>query len=103
MLSLEGNTAPYLLYAYTRIQSLITRSGRSERDLVKMVAPEDESERLLCVELIKLDDVVDQVAKDGYPHLLCNIYILLQPLSTNFTNNLQYLTSQKRQCCADFH
>ena len=37
-----------------------------------MVAPEDESERLLCVELIKLDDVVDQVAKDGYPHLLCN-------------------------------
>lgn len=72
MLSLEGNTAPYLLYAYTRIQSLITRSGRSERDLVKMVAPEDESERLLCVELIKLDEVVDQVAKDGYPHLLCN-------------------------------
>ena len=72
MLSLEGNTAPYLLYAYTRIQSLINRSGRSERDLLKMVAPEDESERLLCVELIKLDDVVDQVAKDGYPHVLCN-------------------------------
>ena len=72
MLSLEGNTAPYLLYAYTRIQSLITRSGRGERDLVKMLAPEEESERLLCVELIKLDDVVDQVAKDGYPHLLCN-------------------------------
>ena len=72
MLSLEGNTAPYLLYAYTRIQSLINRSGKSERDLVEMVTPEDESERLLCVELIKLDDVVDQVAKDGYPHLLCS-------------------------------
>ena len=72
MLSLEGNTAPYLLYAYTRIQSLITRSGRAENELIKMIAPKDEPERLLCVELIKLDDVVDQVAKEGYPHLLCN-------------------------------
>ena len=82
MLSLEGNTAPYLLYAYTRVQSLIRRSGESIEKLEERFIPEDESERLLCVEIGKFDDVVDQVALDGFPHLLCNY---LYALATRFS------------------
>ena len=96
MLSLEGNTAPYLLYAYTRIQSLITRSGEPIEMLKEFVIPEGESEKLLCVEIGKLDDVVEQVALDGFPHLLCNYLYELATRFSQFYEHSEILTQPEK-------
>ena len=96
MLSLEGNTAPYLLYAYTRIQSLITRSGEPIDMLKELVTPEGDSERLLCVEIGKLDDVVEQVAIDGFPHLLCNYLYELATRFSQFYEHSEILTQPEK-------
>jgi len=71
MLSFEGNTAPYLLYACTRIKSLLRRSGNGGRsnEMAGLAAPE---ERALLLKALQLPEVVDVVARECYPNLLCN-------------------------------
>ena len=96
MLSLEGNTAPYILYAYTRIQSLIARSAEPIKILEGCVIPEGESERLLCVEISKLDDVVDQVGLEGFPHLLCSYLYLLATRFSQFYENSEILNQPQK-------
>ena len=75
MLSFEGNTAPYLQYAYTRIRSVFRRAGRDLDDstlaqgidLAGSLAPE----RALAVQLVRFQETVELVAAEGFPHLLC--------------------------------
>jgi arginyl-tRNA synthetase len=70
MLSFEGNTAPYLQYAYSRIQSIFRRGGLAPDQLnaaVRLTAPE---ERALALTALRLQEVLEQVAEDGFPHFL---------------------------------
>ena len=70
MLSFEGNTAPYLQYAYARIQSIFRRAG----DLVgegKNIMLHEAAERALAVKLVQLPEVVESVAREGLPNHLC--------------------------------
>ena len=73
MLSMEGNTAPYLLYAYTRTQSLMRKAEVTPEDIesysVNISAPE---ERALGIALTRFGDVIEQVAEKAMPHELCN-------------------------------
>ena len=82
MLSFEGNTAPYLQYAYARIQSLFRRGGITPESLQGNAEPHAPAERALAVALIRCAEVLDQVAADGTPHLLCGY---LYDLATKFT------------------
>lgn len=44
MLTFEGNTAPYLQYAYTRIQSIFRRVGdEAQAGAVQITAPAEET------------------------------------------------------------
>ena len=79
MLSFEGNTAPYLQYAYARIQSIFRKSGDSNQDA--SIVLEDSSERLLATKLLQFSEAIETVAKEGNPNLLCNY---LFELSGNF-------------------
>jgi len=72
MLSFEGNTAPYLQYAYTRIRSLFRRAGIEAGELRGEMRVIDSRERQLALKLLQFTDVLQQVAADAYPHLLCN-------------------------------
>ena len=81
MLSFDGNTAPYLQYAYARIQSLFRRAdARTESlagtpvvatPLVATLVVETPEERRLAVLLLRLQETLEQVASDALPHLLC--------------------------------
>ena len=82
MLSFEGNTAPYLQYAYARIQSLFRRGGIEPGSLAGPVRPRAPAERSLAVALVRFEEVLDQAAADGMPHLLCGY---LYDLATKFT------------------
>ena len=76
MLSFDGNTAPYLQYAYTRIKSVFRRGEFDPESLenetsLNAVALDDPAERALALALTRLPEVVEQVAVDGFPHHLC--------------------------------
>lgn len=71
MLSFEGNTAPYLQYAYSRIQSIFTRGGVTEAELTMKISLVENEERDLAVLLLRLQEVLEQVAREGFPHYLC--------------------------------
>ncbi|MEM7220652.1 MAG: arginine--tRNA ligase [Pseudomonadota bacterium] len=74
MLALEGNTAPYLMYAVARVHSLLRRA---EVDFdaalaFPIEAPEAGAEHQLAVALLRLQEVVVQLLEDGLPHHLCS-------------------------------
>ena len=70
MLSFEGNTAPYLLYACTRIKSLLRKHGDDSggNELTALTRPE---ERALLLKALQLPEIVEVVARECYPNLLC--------------------------------
>ncbi|WP_263082054.1 arginine--tRNA ligase [Endozoicomonas sp. Mp262] len=72
MLSFEGNTAPYLLYAYTRIMSIFRKAGITESDLNGEITLTEPAERDLALRVNQLSEVLDSVAKEGMPHQLCS-------------------------------
>ncbi|TKI08254.1 arginine--tRNA ligase [Martelella alba] len=71
MLAFEGNTAPYMQYAYTRVASVFKRSGLEEDHLVLPIVLEDEQETRLATRLLQFEEAVTTVARDGTPHVLC--------------------------------
>ena len=70
MLSFEGNTAPYLQYAYARIQSIFRKAGSINTDAEVILL--ESVERELAIKLLQISEVIDVVAREGTPNLLCN-------------------------------
>jgi len=70
MLSFEGNTAPYLQYAYARIQSIFRKAGEINNSAEIVLA--EPAERLLATKLLQFSEAIEVVAKDGTPNFLCN-------------------------------
>jgi arginyl-tRNA synthetase len=81
MLSLKGNTAPYLQYAYARIRSILTEAGWSDGPPaggVEMMLDTDQ-ELALAKALLELPDVLLRVQDDYQPNHLCaHLYELSQ-------------------------
>jgi arginyl-tRNA synthetase len=71
MLSFDGNTAPYLQYAYTRIRSLFRRAGIDPDGASAAPRVGDPAERRLALQLLRLQEVVEQAAADAMPHYVC--------------------------------
>ncbi|ASK35282.1 arginine--tRNA ligase [Alcanivorax sp. N3-2A] len=71
MLSFEGNTAPYLLYAYTRVASVFRKAGLDMNETRGDFRLDHEAEQALAASLVQFGEVTLQVAEKGTPHLLC--------------------------------
>lgn len=67
MLSFEGNTAPYLQYAYSRIRSILRKSSMEAGEVV--ITQEQEED--LANKLLAFADAVNSVEQKAMPHLLC--------------------------------
>jgi arginyl-tRNA synthetase len=92
MLSFEGNTAPYLQYAYTRVQSVFRKAGNWKTDAaIKVVEP---AERQLAVALAQFEDVVLTVAEGCYPHHLSMYLYNLASLFSRFYEACPILKSE---------
>ncbi|MEX2132141.1 MAG: arginine--tRNA ligase [Pseudohongiellaceae bacterium] len=83
MLSFEGNTAPYLLYAYTRIKSILKKQSDSDFSSSRILITE-KSEHALIVKILQLPEVLEQVAEDYYPSHLCSYLYDLAVLFMRF-------------------
>lgn len=69
MLQFEGNTAPYIMYAYVRTQSILTKVANSTGGTSTSI--DHESEINLALQIIKFQEVLEQVMKDLCPHRIC--------------------------------
>jgi len=71
MLSFEGNTSPYLQYAFTRIRSIFRKAGIETENFSAPIDLRQPQEKTLALKLLQFNDVLEQVAADCYPHSLC--------------------------------
>jgi len=69
MLSLEGNTGPYLVYAYVRIRSIFRKHGREVPTGGIRLA--HEAERTVALKLLQFPGIIAAVAETLEPHRLC--------------------------------
>jgi arginyl-tRNA synthetase len=93
MLALQGNTAPYLQYAYTRIRSIFRKaeetSNAEHRTLnIELAAPEEIA---LAKHLLNFGLTLEAVAEEYRPNFLCNYLYELAGKFTAFYENCPVL------------
>ncbi len=84
MLSFEGNTAPYLQYAYARVQSVFRKAVINPKDLTGEIAIITPQEKSLAIKLLQFNETLEHVAREAYPHLLCTYLYDLSSLYMSF-------------------
>jgi arginyl-tRNA synthetase len=97
MLSFEGNTAPYLLYAYTRVASIFRKLGRDIEQIggsIQLQAPQEQD---LAARLAQFGEVLGNVAEKGVPHVLCSYLYDLAGLFSSFYENCPILTAENAE------
>ncbi len=74
MLSFDGNTAPYLMYAYTRVASVFRKLERpmTQLDDLTPLVLEAPAEVELGAHLAQFGNTLNYVAREGTPHVLCH-------------------------------
>jgi len=108
MMSFEGNTAPYLQYAYTRIRSIFRKANIDPDTFSTAVEITQVQEKTLAFKLLQFEEVIDQIAADCYPHALCAYLYELASVYMSFYEHCPVLkddvpakTQQSRlQLCA---
>lgn len=95
MLSFEGNTAPYLMYAYARIRSIL-RKQDSDLETLKISSLSESAERKLALKIMQLPEIIEIVARDCYPNLLCNYLYELAGLFMRFYETCPILKADPR-------
>ncbi|SLM63213.1 MULTISPECIES: arginine--tRNA ligase [Dickeya] len=93
MLAFEGNTAPYMQYAYTRVASIFKRAGVDEASLTQPVVLANEHEQALATRLLQFEEVVTTVGREGTPHVMCAYLYDLAGLFSGFYENCPILTA----------
>jgi len=84
MLSFEGNTAPYLLYAYTRVASVFRKLGKDFSEVEGQIRLDAPQEIDLATKLAQFGEVLNNVADKGTPHILCTYLYDLAGLFSSF-------------------
>jgi arginyl-tRNA synthetase len=94
MLSFEGNTAPYLLYAYTRVASIFRKLGKSLEQIdgrIQLVAAQETE---LAARLAQFAEVLNTVAEKGTPHTLCSYLYDVAGLFSSFYEHCPILSAE---------
>ncbi|MEX0324777.1 MAG: arginine--tRNA ligase [Puniceicoccaceae bacterium] len=87
MLSFEGNTAPYLLYAVARIHSIFRKGSIDESDTFSEASEFSTAEELaLARKLLAFPSTIDLVLSDLRPHILCTYLFELAGVFSSFYN-----------------
>jgi arginyl-tRNA synthetase len=97
MLALNGNTAPYLQYAYARVQSIFRKGAVEATDRPREVAFASPEEITLAKHLLNFGLVLEAVGGDYRPNFLCNYLYELAGKFAGFFENCPVLKSEARQ------
>ncbi len=95
MLALQGNTAPYLLYAVVRIAGIARKGGnlQSASDSLQFREPQEWK---LIRELLKFDEVIFEVEKELLPNRLCNYLFELSQTFNRFYDQVPVLKADEQ-------
>ncbi|MGD1901469.1 MAG: arginine--tRNA ligase [Geitlerinemataceae cyanobacterium] len=101
MLAMQGNTAPYLLYAYVRVAGIGRKGGIDFAALSEGTPPaialEDAAELALAKHLLGLDEVIDTVARELLPNRLCQYLFELSQKFNQFYDRCSVLQAGEPQ------
>ena len=93
MLSFEGNSAPYLQYAYTRTQSILSKTKDVKiSDHIKIEASE---EKKLLKKMLQFPEILEQISTEYKPSLLCTYLFELAQTFNHLYNNLRIIDAEK--------
>ncbi|MGS0690134.1 arginine--tRNA ligase [Shewanella sp. 0m-4] len=96
MLSFEGNTAPYLLYAYTRVAGIFKRA--QDVDLSDAtITLEHEKEKDLGTKLAQFGEVMARMVNKGQPHALCGYLFELAGAFSSFYEACPVLAAETEE------
>lgn len=97
MLALDGNTAPYMQYAYTRVVSVFKRAGIDESSLMLPLVITEDREAVLATRLLQFEEVITAVAREGTPHVMCSYLYDLAGLFSSFYEHCQILNAESEE------
>lgn len=97
MLRFEGNTAPFLLYAFVRTKSLERKLGYEGKLAIPGLRLEHPSEIALALHLLRFDEVIEQMVIDLLPHRLCDYLFILAEQFNAFFRDCRVEGSDKEQ------
>ena len=95
MLAFEGNTAPYMQYAYTRVLSIFRKAAVDEAALAAAaVVISEDREAQLAARLLQFEETLSVVARDGTPHVMCSYLYDLAGLFSGFYEHCPILSAE---------
>ncbi|EHM45923.1 arginine--tRNA ligase [Yokenella regensburgei] len=98
MLAFEGNTAPYMQYAYTRVLSVFRKAGIEERALTNAsVVIKEDREAQLAARLLQFEETLNVVAREGTPHVMCAYLYDLAGLFSGFYEHCPILSAESEE------
>jgi len=95
MLSFEGNTAPYLQYAYTRIRSIFRRENINASELTGEFSLSEPAETQLAVKLLQFNEAINGVIEDYQANILCNYLFELAGVFMSFYEKCPVLKTEE--------
>jgi arginyl-tRNA synthetase len=87
MLTFDGNTAPYLMYAHARIRSILRKAQAVRGDLAlaaEQITIEAPTERALALELLEFPSTLVRLGETLQPHRLCQHLFQVATAFTRF-------------------
>ncbi|MCC3705186.1 arginine--tRNA ligase [Rouxiella badensis] len=94
MLAFEGNTAPYMQYAYTRVASIFKRADINVNSLTQPMVLTEEREITLATRLLQFEEVLTAVAREGTPHVMCAYLYDVAGLFSGFYEDCPILNAE---------
>jgi arginyl-tRNA synthetase len=97
MLSLQGNTAPYLLYAYVRVQGISRKGGIDFAKLAEdcAIVLQEETELTLAKHLLQFDEVLSEIEAELFPNRLCQYLFELSQKFNVFYDRCPILNAEE--------
>jgi arginyl-tRNA synthetase len=97
MLSFEGNTAPYLMYAYTRVASIFDKAGLDMNSIQGEIKLDAEKEKDLANKLMQFPEILERISQRGQPHTLCSYIYEVAGLFSSFYEHCPILSAETEQ------
>ncbi|CAM3575616.1 arginine--tRNA ligase [Rouxiella silvae] len=94
MLAFEGNTAPYMQYAYTRVASIFKRAEIDVNTLTQPMVLTEDRETALATRLLQFEEVLTSVAREGTPHTMCAYLYDVAGLFSGFYEDCPILNAE---------
>ncbi|AIK93090.1 arginine--tRNA ligase [Salmonella enterica] len=95
MLAFEGNTAPYMQYAYTRVLSVFRKADIDEQALASApVIISEDREAQLAARLLQFEETLTVVAREGTPHVMCAYLYDVAGLFSGFYEHCPILSAE---------